>query len=203
MEKQTPFEKSMKRIKKRHATYTPKPKKAQPMNPLSDFLFEKNGHRVSESEARIIKVARFSADVYDAKAIDEKGRLITLGEIWATVDNVEFIQGKWFVQRKFPHKIIQVDGTNVVLGNRIDTGKNAVVKVYGAKWVRYDNFGPTFYSQNEAPECFVAKYEMNNETIYCIGSTQQLAESRMQKKLYERYKDVIHFITGENNINIK
>lgn len=203
MAKPATIDLAIKRYKQQHTPHTPKQNPERMMNPLSDFLFDKNGRPVSESGARIIKAARFSADVYDVKASAENGRHITLGEIGATIENVDFIHGTWFVQRKFPHKIIQIDGANVVLGNEINTDKDPNFKIYGAKRVFFDCYGPKFGSDSKIPDYFVAKYEINNETIFCGGATQYLAESRMKTKLYEKYKNIIHFINGENNIKTK
>ena len=73
-------------------------KKKVPLNPMSDFLKDKDGNTVPEGEARIRKMAIFSVDeVNGVKAFSETGKHIKLGANGAKLEQVGRINGVWHI----------------------------------------------------------------------------------------------------------
>ena len=95
------------------------------LNPLSDFWKSaKDGTRLEERLALVIKHTDFINDVYEEKAIDEHLRKITLRKQGATEDRVDKIAGVWRVQRNFPYKITHVRDKDFVLLDKINRVEN-------------------------------------------------------------------------------
>ena len=180
--------------------YLRQPKK-QPeckiMNPMSDFFVGKNGEKLSEYQARLIRICVFLNDVNKEKAYTVNGRRITLGKNGADIiEKVDRINGKWYVQNKFHHKIVKICGKNMVLLDEITAGSDKKCKFYTAKLVKYNEYGK-YISDDKKCDCYVAMYKTRKENFYGYGETLCAARESLLKTLYGEFKDVINVI--ENN----
>lgn len=169
------------------------------MNPLSDFFIAKDGTRLSEDIAKIVKMGAFFNDVYTAKAITANGRTITLGKKGAKLENVDFVAGFWRVQKKFPYKITRVRDKEVVLMNKLQHKESTNFKYYNAKLVGYNCYGP-FISKGNNADLIVARYDTDNGCLWGYGSTIESARAFLGLKLYDEYKNVIHAIACQNKL---
>ena len=181
----------------------PKPHSDVPLNPLSDFLKDKDGNVVPEGEARITKMAIFCVDeVEGVKAIDENGRHITLGKSSAISDRVDRINGLWHVQNKFPHTITRVRDKDMVLMKKLDRIEDTKFEYWSAKTVGYNCFGP-FVSSDNSYDYIVARYDTDNGPLWGYGRTLEAARAYLGLKLYDEYKEVIHAIACRNKLKGK
>lgn len=173
-----------------------------PMNPLSIFWVDEKGNRVSESVARIAKIAAFSNDVYKKQAIDSKGNMITLGEKGATEDKVDFIGGMWRIQSDFPYKITQVRDKQMVLLDNMNRVETTLFDFWTAKLVGYNCYGP-FVTADKGYDYIVAVYDTDNGKLLGYGKTIEAARAFLGLKLYDEHKDVINSIVCRNKLKGK
>jgi len=169
------------------------------MNPLSDFFIAKNGNRIPEDKAEIVKIARFCSDVYNVKAVNENGGQITLGKEGATMDDVDFVAGLWRIQTKFPYKITRVRDKDVVLMNKLPHQESTNFEYWNAKLVGCNCYGP-FIIQGSKPDLIVARYDTDKGYLWGYGATIEAARAFLGLKLYDEYKDVIHSIACKNKL---
>lgn len=164
------------------------------LNPLSDFwVSQKDGKRMEECYANIIKRVQFINDVYKKKAINEHLKEITLGENGATEDKVDRIAGVWRIQRNFPYKITHVRDKDFILLNKINRIENTLFEFWNAKSVGYNCYGP-FVSKGDTYDYIVAKYETDNGTYWGYGHTLESARAFLGLKLYDEYKELINSV---------
>lgn len=186
------YDKHVKKIialNKKRGTYFPvqNPKPEKPLNPMSDFLKDKEGNPVPEGEARIRKMAIFSVDeVNGVKAVAENRSAITLGKNGAKLEQVDRINGIWHIQKKFPYEITLVRKQDMVLMKKLDRVENTGFEFYTAKSVAYNCFGPFLSS-----DYIVAKCETDEGPFWGYGKTMDDARAYLCLKLYGEYQDVI------------
>lgn len=197
------YDKHIKKIialNKKRGTYfpDPKPQPKVPLNPMSDFLKDKDGNQVPEGEARIAKMAVFSADeVKGVKAVAENGRNITLGKSSAKLENVERINGIWHIQNKFPYEITLVRKKDMVLLQKLDREEHTGFEFYTAKHVGYNCFGP-FVSKEKGYDYIVAKCNTDRGPFWGYGRTMDDARAYLCLKLYDECQDAILGILCKN-----
>ncbi len=180
-------------LNKRRGTYFPvqNPKPEKPLNPMSDFLKDKDGNPVPEGEARITKMAIFSVDeVNGVKAVSEKGKYIKLGANGAKLEQVDRINGIWHIQNKFPHEITIVRKRDMVLLKKLDREEHTGFEFYTAKHVGYNCFGP-FVSKGNGYDYIVAKCNTDRGPFWGYGKTMDDARAYLCLKLYDECQDAI------------
>lgn len=161
------------------------------MNPLSDFFRAKDGTRLSEDKAKIVKIGAFCNDVYKVKAVRSNGREITLGEKGAKLENVDFVAGCWRVQKKFPHKITRVRDKDMVLIKKLDYRENTNFEYWTAKLVDYNCYGP-FIIEDSAYDYIVSRCVVNKGVFWGYGTTIESARAFLGLKIWDEMRDVIH-----------
>lgn len=170
------------------------------LNPLSDFLKSaKDGTRLEDRLALVVKHTQFINDVYEEKAIDEHLRKITLGKQGATEDRVDKIAGVWHVQKNFPYEITRVRKRDMVLLEKLDRTEHTLFEYWTAKFVGYNCYGP-FISKDKTADCIVAKYETDNGVYWGYGATLESARAFLGLKLYDEYKDLINAVACKNKL---
>ena len=161
------------------------------MNPLSDFFVAKDGTRLSEDVAKIVKIGAFCKDVYNVKAFTANGRAITLGERGAKLENVDFVAGLWRVQKKFPHKITRVRDKDMVLIKKLDHKENTNFEYWTAKLVGYNCYGP-FIIDGNSFDYIVSRCITDKGEFWGYGTTIESARAFLGLKIWDEYRDVIH-----------
>ena len=174
------------------------------LNPMSDFLKDKDGNPIPEGEARITKMAIFCTDeVNGIKAIAENGKHITLGKSGAKLEQVDRINGQWHIQNHFDcSKITRVRDKDMVLIKKLDRTETTNFEFWSAKSVGYNCFGP-FVSKGDDYDYIVAKYETDNGAMWGYGKTLESARAFLGLKLFDEYKDIIHVIANRNRLKRK
>ena len=177
----------------------------RPLNPLSDFFKKADGKRLLEADARVARIGAFFDDMHDDKvivqAVAENGRRVQLGKLGARVEDVDRIDGIWYIQTKFPHRIMHINEKDMVLIKKYNQEEKSPFEFWTAKPVNYNHYGP-FIEQN-AEYFLVAKYETNNRVIWGYGKTQQEVYKYLETKLYNEYKEIVHHIARYNQSNVK
>ena len=178
--------------------------KKVPLNPMSDFLKDKDGNPVPEGEARITKGIMFSVDEQNGvKAIAENRSDITLGKNGAKLEQVDRINGVWHIQNNFDYsKIVLVRDQDMVLIQKLNRIENTQFEYWSAKVVGYNCFGPFVFKETEY-DYIVAKYETDEGVLYGYGKTLEQARAYLGLKLFDEYKDIIHAIACRNKIKRK
>ncbi len=167
------------------------PKKKVPLNPMSDFLKDKDGNPVPEGEARITKGIIFSVDEQNGvKAVAENRSAITLGKSGAKLEQVDRINGVWHIQNKFPYEITVVRKRDMVLLKKLDREEHTGFEFYTAKHVGYNCFGP-FVSNGNGYDYIVAKCNTDRGPFWGYGKTMDDARAYLCLKLYDECQDVI------------
>ena len=178
----------------------------RPLNPLSDFFKKADGKRLLESDARVARIGAFFGDMHDdkviVKAIAENGRHIQLGKFGARIEDVDRIDGIWYIQTKFPHRIMHINEKDLVLINKLNKEKDSYFEFWTAKSVGYNCYGP-FIEQDK--NYIVAKYETNNRVLWGWGQTQGEACKYLETKLYNEYKEFLHhsICYNQSKANVK
>ena len=202
------YDKHIKKIialDKKRGTYCPvqNPKPEKPLNPMSDFLKDKDGKPVPEGEARITKMAIFCVDeTMGIKAVAENRSAITLGKNGAKIDNVDRINGIWHIQNKFPYEITRVRKRDMVLLKKLDREEHTGFEFYTAKHVGYNCFGP-FVSKDNGYDYIVAKCNTDRGPFWGYGRTMDDARAYLCLKLYDECQDAILGILCSNTRNNK
>ena len=190
------YDKHIKKIislNKKRGTYFPvqNPKPEKPLNPMSDFLKDKDGNPVPEGEARITKGVIFSVDEQNGvKAVAENRSAITLGKSGAKLEQVDRINGVWHIQNKFPHEITCVRKKDMVLLKKLDREEHTGFEFYTAKHVGYNCFGP-FVSKGNGYDYIVAKCNTDRGPFWGYGKTMDDARAYLCLKLYDECQDAI------------
>jgi len=161
------------------------------MNPLSDFFIAKDGSRIPEDIAKIVKIGAFCKDIYDTKAVAANGRKIILGERGAKIENVDFVAGLWRVQTKFPHEITRVRDKDMVLIKKIEHNENTNFEYWTAKLVGYNCYGP-FIIEGKGDDFIVSRCIVNKNEFWGYGTTIESARAFLGLKIWDEMRDVIH-----------
>ena len=161
------------------------------MNPLSDFFKAKDGSRLSEDAARIMKTGCYWRDSYQTKAITANGRKIILGEKGAKLNNVDFVSGLWRVQKRFPYLITRVRDKDMVLLKKINHSENTNFEYWVAKPVGYNCYGPFIIEGNEA-DFVVSRCVTDKGEFWGYGTTIESARAFLGLKIWDEYRETIH-----------
>jgi len=161
------------------------------MNPLSDFFVAKDGTRIPEDKAKIVKTGTFCNDVYNVKALTPSGRKITLGEQGAKLENVDRVAGLWRVQQKFPYTITRVRDKDMVLIKKLNYNENTKFEYWTAKLVGYNCYGP-FIIGGKAPDFIVSHCVAGENEFWGYGTTIESARAFLGLKIWDELRDVIH-----------
>lgn len=188
------YEEHINKLKALNKKRFPEPKPAAapvPLNPMSDFLKDKDGNPVPEGEARIRKMAIFCVDeVNGIKAVAENGKHITLGKSGAKLEQVDRINGVWHIQKKLPYEITRVRKKDMVLLKKLDREEHTKFEFYSAKVVGYNCFGP-FVSKDNTYDYIVAKCNTDEGPFWGYGKTMDDARAYLCLKLYDECQDII------------
>ena len=106
-----------------------------------------------------------------------------------TVNSVEFIGGRWRIQKKFPHKIQMIRDREMVLLNQLPHQDHVLFDYYTASVVGWNCYGPFISGR---PDYIVAKYTTDNGVFWGYGRTIEQARAFLGIKLYDEHMDLIH-----------
>ncbi len=132
-----------------------------------------------------------------ALAYDVTGATVPLANI--DVNNVEFIKKKWRVQTPCTHKIVQLEDSFAVLGERlkIHTGTHHFEYYAASRSFTWDEYGvrvPSVFSYNRV----VAHYATDNKDYWVWGDNVTDASICMSLQVYHDCQDKIHAIICRN-----
>ena len=128
-----------------------------------------------------------------ARAIQGEGDSIPLSQL--TVDDVEFVGGRWCVQLDFPYDISKIRDRELVLVDRIPHTERIPFEYYRAYHFGENCFGPFLSAK---PEVVVAKYETDDGVYWGYGNTIEQARAFLGIKLFDQYMDLIHATACKN-----
>lgn len=106
-----------------------------------------------------------------------------------TMSAVEFIGGRWRIQKKFPHKIQMIRDREMVLLKQLPHQDHVLFDYYTACAVGWNCYGP--FILNNA-DYIVAKYTTDNGVFWGYGRTIEQARAFLGIKLYDEHMDLIH-----------
>ncbi len=143
------------------------------------------------------KIAAYKKDAATlVEAYDISGKKKPLHTVH--VDKVEFIKGKWRIQNDISDKVVNIEGTQMVLGDRIPVtalgNPNPYCEYYtvakDVKWGIYGVEVPSRFQYNRV----VAHYTTDNKDYWVTGDNVSRAAVLLALRLYDDYKDVIHAV---------
>lgn len=134
------------------------------------------------------KIRAFNAaQASGAYAIQDAGDNIPLSQL--TVDDVEFVGGRWCVQVDFPYKISLIRDRELILVDRIPHIERIPFEYYRAYRFGENCFGPFL---TDKPDVVVAKYQTDDGVYWGYGNTIEQARAFLGIKLFDQYMDLIH-----------
>ena len=110
---------------------------------------------------------------------------------------VEFIGGRWRIQKRFPYKIQMIRDLEMVLLNQLPHQDHVLFDYYTACVVGWNCYGPFISGR---PEYIVAKYTTDDGVYWGYGRTIEEARAFLGIKLYDEYMDLIHEHACKNQI---
>ncbi len=132
------------------------------------------------------KLAAYNTDVATGVlAYYENGARESLGRVkW---QDVEFIKGKWRIQKK--SSIVNIDGQMVGLGARMRVKTSDSFEYYpvssGIRWGIYGAFVSCVYNR------VAVHYATDDKDYWLIADNVAQASERMSVRLYQDFQDVI------------
>ena len=150
------------------------------------MMKRRNKHALYQNENEKIRAFN-AAQASGAYAIQDGGDNIPLTQL--TVDDVEFIAGRWCVQEPCPLPIQLVRDRELALAEKLTHTERIPFEYYRAYSVGENCFGKFLSGQ---PDTIVAKYETDDGVYWGYGRTIEQARAFLGIKLFDQYMDLIH-----------